>query len=440
MKRIIVILISALFVTSIKGQSYPDIDIEAVLADSVSIYGIEPRVQADVALPECAQTDSNFFRLPGGESVEMESFIEKMDSVVLFGKGRVNIVHIGGSHVQADFYTHVIRQNMDSLNGMLTPPRGLIFPYNVAKTNNPLNYKVRYGGEWTPARNALKQFALDQGACGILASTTDTTAWVSVDLNPDSVIRWSTTHLHIFGSSQKGRVYPVLELEDATEMAPESEETGYRFDLREAVGRFKIGMRYDENQRMDPDTFVLTGMYADNDEPGIIYSTIGVNGASVPSYLGCVNLERDLKVVKPDLVIFAIGINDATAANFTDSLFVANYDSLLRRIRSVAPDCAFIFITNNDSYKRVRRRYTVNKNGEVAKAGFYELARKWKAPVWDLFEIMGGLGSMQSWQNDKLAQKDKVHFTRAGYNVVGQLFFDAFMDYYLNHDIKEKEW
>lgn len=60
MKRIIVILISALFVTSIKGQSYPDIDIEAVLADSVSIYGIEPRVQADVALPECARRTRTF--------------------------------------------------------------------------------------------------------------------------------------------------------------------------------------------------------------------------------------------------------------------------------------------------------------------------------------------------------------------------------------------
>lgn len=437
--KIISIIASIMTAVVAIGQSYPDIDIEAVLADTVSIYGIEQRVAADVALPSCAQTDSNMMKLPGGESREMARFVEKMDSVVLFGEGRVNIIHIGGSHVQADMYTHVFRQNIDSLNGSLTPPRGMIFPYTVAKTNNPSNYKVKYGGTWTPARNALKQYALDQGACGILVSTTDTTAWVGVDMNPDSVIRWTATKVHLICSSMKGRVEPVLIVRDSVEVRGQKEETGYVYELGEGIGSLSIAPRFDKMQFAEPDTFVLNGLVMDSDEPGIVYSTIGVNGASVPSYLGCRNFSRDLKLVKPDLAIFAIGINDATAANFTDSLFVANYDSLIYNIRSVAPDCALLFITNNDSYRRVRRKYYVNKNGEVARRGFYELAEKWHSPVWDLYEIMGGEGSMQKWQEEHLAQRDKVHFTRAGYEVVGKMFFNAFMDYYLNYDVEKEE-
>lgn len=41
---------------------------------------------------------------------------------------------------------------------------------------------------------------------------------------------------------------------------------------------------------------------------------------------------------------------------------------------------------------------------------------------------------MQKWQNAKLAQADKVHFTRAGYQLMGDLFYEA-----LNRELK-KDW
>ena len=45
---------------------------------------------------------------------------------------------------------------------------------------------------------------------------------------------------------------------------------------------------------------------------------------------------------------------------------------------------------------------------------------------------MGGYGSMARWEEAGLAQSDKIHFTPAGYKLVGDLLFDAIMDaYYL---------
>ena len=62
------------------------------------------------------------------------------------------------------------------------------------------------------------------------------------------------------------------------------------------------------------------------------------------------------------------------------------------------------------------------------------MAEKWQGGLWDLFGIMGGLGSMAQWQKAGLAQKDNVHFTRAGYKVVGAMFYDAFLNFYLDQE------
>lgn len=399
---------------------------------------IDARAQEDFTqLPEVVRLDSNMLRFPGGVSENFDNLVERIDSVLLFGHGRINIMHIGGSHVQADMYTHYIRQNLDSLNGCLHPARGFIFPYSIARTNNPLNYRVKYGGTWISARNAKRQFYPAQGASGINVRTADTTAWFNIDLNTDSTQRYYTTRLRLFGRSYHGRTSPYILMPDSAIVEPAGHDSAsYIFNLNTAASQFGVRFHFmvDTAQSQLPDTFVVTGLYADNDEPGIVYNSIGVNGASVPSFLNCSDFERDLSYFPPDLVVFGIGINDATSSHFTDSLLYDNYAHLIDRIQQVAPNAAFIFITNNDSFMRIRRRYYVNKNGEVARTAFYRLAAHYQGAVWDLFEIMGGLNSMAEWQKVHLAQRDKVHFTREGYNYVGRLFTNAFLNFYYDHD------
>ncbi|MDD4395772.1 MAG: GDSL-type esterase/lipase family protein, partial [Bacteroidales bacterium] len=136
--------------------------------------------------------------------------------------------------------------------------------------------------------------------------------------------------------------------------------------------------------------------------------------------------------INPDLVIFGIGINDAAGKDFDTTAFENNYLQLIQRIRSVNPDCAFIFMTNNDSYKRYsRKKYSVNMNGPIIRRSFYRLAQQTGGAVWDQFDIMGGLRSMEKWRTAQLAQYDRVHFTYKGYNLMGDLFYNAFVNGWL---------
>ena len=60
----------------------------------------------------------------------------------------------------------------------------------------------------------------------------------------------------------------------------------------------------------------------------------------------------------------------------------------------------------------------------------YELAAEFDAAIWDFNKIMGGDYSMRAWQSHGLAQKDLVHYTEEGYNVMGTLLYEAIMKSY----------
>lgn len=405
-----------------------------LVAALLALSQMSAAVEHDTLVP--IRDSLNVVLKPCGRSRQSRIFYQKLDSVLLFETGRVNVVHLGGSHVQADIYTNVIRRHLDSLNGTLRPPRGLIFPFETAGTNNPANYRAWHTGRWQGARNAKRQFERPLGVAGIMASTADTTASVSISLNADSTRRWQATTLTVLGSSLHGGVRPRIVLGDTLTLRPDSTRLGFVFELGRPVDSFRMTLCFDSPDR--PDTFCLRGFVPDNQEPGLVYHSIGVNGASVPSYLGCEYFERELALLRPDLFVMAVGINDATGPNFTDSLLCADYDSLIARIRRVAPDCALMFVSNNDSFHRVRRRRVVNPNGQVARRAFERLACKWQGGFWDLFEIMGGLGSVQRWRDLGLARPDRVHFTRAGYELVGRLFVEAFLNDYFDYDYEER--
>ncbi len=137
-----------------------------------------------------------------------------------------------------------------------------------------------------------------------------------------------------------------------------------------------------------------------------------------------------MKSIAPDLVIFGIGINDAYGKKFSQTRFEQNYDTLIARVKAANPNAAIIFATNNDSY--YRRRY-VNRNGIKVQESMYRLAKKHNAAVWDMFEIMGGLNSIVVWQKEYLAKRDRIHFTRTGYILLGDLLFDAIISDYGNY-------
>ncbi len=359
-------------------------------------------------------------------------FFEKLDSLVLCREGKINVLHIGGSHVQADVFSNRVRRNLDSLNLDFKSSRGLVFPFKIANTNNPPNYKVSYTGKWESSRILKRKDEIQLGMMGIAVKAQSNDATMHIRLNRDSSERWMCTDLKVVGYADSAYSYPVIIGKDSSIQRPIYNilEDVYEFDFEGLTDEFTIGFEQTDTI-FHP--FTLSAILAENRSAGITYNSVGINGASVPSWLNCEKFVKELPLIKPDLVVFGIGINDAVPLNFNDSLFVANYTKLVNNILSISPDCAFVFITNNDSYRKSKGVYSVNMNGEKVQKAFYRLAKQHNAAVWDQFDIMGGLKSMRTWELAGLARKDKIHFTPAGYNLLGDLFYNALVKSYLNH-------
>lgn len=361
-------------------------------------------------------------------------FFSKFDSAVTYKDRNISILHIGGSHVQAGTMSHRIRQNILNTYPDFIGDRGVIFPYSAAKKcNNPIDYKINAIEPFGLTRNVLKNIDRPLGMTGI-AVYTDTCAKIKVTKR-DKTLSFGTDSVILLGYPECSPIEPCLVINDNGYSPSIIDTINNRFiysKIEPITDSFTIVLDADTDN-----AFTVTGIILATHNNGITFHSIGVNGASVPSYLKCTDFERDLQLIKPDMVIFGIGINDAAGNDFDTLVFEKNYLTLIKRFKRVNPECAFVFITNNDSYRKTGRgKYAVNHNGPLVQQVFHKLATETSGAVWDQFEIMGGLKSMAQWQTHKLAQKDKIHFTANGYNLLGDLFFNAFMDAFYKLKIK----
>lgn len=413
MRRLFVVIVLLFGVLSVSAQ-------QSSLLRPVPEYGF-------------AHFDRNHIQYPG-DSLAMERFFQKMDSVVFMGKGNLNIMHIGGSHVQAGVFTQQFRDNLLDIAPDLIGGQYFVFPFSAGGTNNPSHYIVRYTGEWQYCRNAIRRESDKRmGLAGAAITTTDENATVSIisraRRTSAKTPQFAFNKITVLGFSDTDDTAPVVSIDGETIQGIYDEDlSAYAFALPRLTD--SVCICFDSV----PGEFTITGILLENGMPGINVHGVGVNGASVPSYLRCDDFERDLELIKPDLIIFGVGINDAAEKDFEKEIFKRNYAQLIEIIQRVNPDCALLFMSNNDSFKRVRKKkYQVNTNGLLVEIAVNEMGRKYNAGVWDQFDIMGGLKSMQKWQNEKLAQKDKVHFTAAGYELMGDLLYNALIERYMEH-------
>ena len=358
------------------------------------------------------------------DSSNFQKFYAKLDTLLFYGKGKINIVHIGGSHIQADMWSDRVRQRLYDFIPSNNGGRGLLFPYRLAKTNNPYYYKIDYTGEWKGYRNSVLSHHSEFGVTGITAKTKDSSSTVKLSFRGNNYPEYDFNRIKIL-HNQKNESFCIELLSDTSAIRINNDSIGYtEFLLSDYQKSLEFSITKMDTLEKE---FALYGIVLENQDPGICYHSIGVNGASVPSYLRCEFFEQQLSLINPDLIIFSVGINDAYDTQFTASKYEKNYDTLISYFQSVSPRAALLFTTNNDSY--YKRKYP-NKKAEDVRDVMKKLALKYGGGVWDMYGLMGGLGSVKTWEKAGLAKRDKIHFTKAGYETVGDLLYEALIKSY----------
>lgn len=370
--------------------------------------------------------DLNQLQFPGVKT-DFEHLFGRMDELMFQGKGQINVVHIGGSHIQADMWSDRMRQRLQTFYPGNRGSRGILFPFRMAKTNNPYNYKAEWTGSWDGCRCTQWKRDCVLGMTGISVTTRDTASTMRMYFRGEDYPQYAFNRVRVLHDTGDS-AFEVDLLSDAVTSKISFPEKGYTiFELGHHLTEVTLEFK---KRAPGQDHFTLFGIGLESDDPGFVYHSVGVNGAATRSYLRCSRFAEDLESVRPDLVVFSIGINDANGPNFDPKRFVRNYDELVARVKSSNPDAAILFTTNNDSY--YKRRYP-NKNAEMVRDAMLELGQKHGAAVWDMYGVMGGLGSIQKWVKAGLANSDKIHLLKPGYIHVADLMFNALLGAYDEH-------
>ena len=169
--------------------------ISLLLISPVRAQVLQPR---EIPALPCLHVDSgqDTLQFPGSHA-RFDSLYCAIDSLLSTGRGRLGILHIGGSHVQAGHFSHQLRTDIAAATGMTPAGRGLLFPFTAMKSNAPQSYAMWHEGSWLGIRCVDREPRLPLGLSGACVETCDTAARIVLDMG--SLSLWRSDTLRVLG-------------------------------------------------------------------------------------------------------------------------------------------------------------------------------------------------------------------------------------------------
>jgi hypothetical protein len=347
----------------------------------------------------------------------LDSFYKKLSDLKRTHKGVVRIVHIGDSHIQADILSGTVRNKLQQYFG--NAGRGLIFPYQLAKSNAPTDISCSSNVIWKYNRLAHPEIPITTGITGFCIKT-DTASKVVINL----AIKQSFDHLQFFfDSSTTSPIKWELQAGDKNLPLTVNDSAFSReVFLAQPVDSFSI-------TSSDTTTRQFFGVSVDNSAPGVLYHTIGVNGATYAEYNIAPLFWKQLGTLDADLYIISMGTNEGMKSVIAEDSFRTQVLLFIQNLKTVSPNAEVIITTAADSYKNGR----YNLQLDEVNCLLSQIGSQNNIPVWDMYNITGGHRSADCWRDNKCMNKDFIHYLPNGYQIQGNIFFNALAKGYNNY-------
>lgn len=370
-----------------------------------------------IEMPEYIKLEANHIIMNGDNWDTLKSELKQMQQS---NSDKFNILHIGDSHIQADFSTSVVRRLLQSTFG--NGGRGCISALRMAKTNQPVDYTITSTSEnWIPARLLRTPWDSKIGITGIATKPNDKEQSISITTKfPDD--KFSTiTLLHAPTTSyDKAIINGTETIADIT-----SNVFASTFHLPYSTDSIAICLKADAE---------FYGANIQNSNKGLIYHAIGNNGACFSNYLHIPQFAQQSKEFEPSLIILSMGTNEAFS-NQTDDQIYSNISDLILNLSKANPKAKILLLTpmecqrnKKHGQKTLSKNFDINKRVKEVRNVILKYGNDNKIPVWDLYEIAGGDNVSTKWLNDKLMNKDRIHCLKAGYEVQGMLLYNALLE------------
>jgi lysophospholipase L1-like esterase len=172
----------------------------------------------------------------------------------------------------------------------------------------------------------------------------------------------------------------------------------------------------------------LFGLTAEKPGPGVVYDSLGLNGASITVLSHMFNPRHwtaELRQRNPNLVVINYGTNEADFASFIDNQYENELREAIRRLRAALPQASILVMSPMDrGYRAGPGEIETMPTIPRIVATERRVARETGCAFFDTFTAMGGAGTMARWYNGqpRLVSADFIHPYPAGGKIVATAF------------------
>lgn len=340
----------------------------------------------------------------------LHPFYQKLLDLKSGRERRVNIVQIGDSHIQPDLISREVRSGLQNFFG--DAGRGLVFPYQVARTNGPLDITSSTSTRWSHSNISQLRSKSAIGLTGFSLSKQGT-GNINLSLKTDINSRQqSFDYIRLFVGKGTWNISTAGSTYTINQQATNTLER--EILLKQPVNGFSL-----KSLAATPNFFGAS--LEKRDASGVLFHTIGVNGARYEQYNKEPLFWEQLPALNADLYILSMGTNEAFYNDMSEELYIHHVSDMVAKLQTISPNAAILITTTAESFKNGRTNPMIERLNLALK--FY--CNKMGIPIWDLFEVTGGSGSSLAWLKNNLLQADKIHYQQKAYSMQGALLFDA---------------
>lgn len=368
----------------------------------------------------------------------------------------VTVLHLGDSHIASDGLTRELRRLLQARFG--DAGRGMLMPAGTFKNYyRPAGVRLSRSGPWTYA-NSLFNKTGPYGITGVRATASSSAAKMSLSVDGDP---YDWAEFTFLGQPNGGSVRVTAGGETQVVATRSSDIQLKRVRLAAYGKTIKI-------QPVGNGKVTVLSWAVGRERPGIRYINLGIPGATALTTRRW-NMDlvtADVEHLAPDLLVLGYATNEG----FNDGLNIRRYreyySRFLAQLRAHAPQASVLILGPSDAARRrsrgasgagrcrplsdsERANYSTLRRSKGAvlarwhpppklapvRSVLMEIARDSGAEFWDWKKVTGGACGLHDWVQAKLAAKDHVHFTRAGYRKSARALFKDMMAPYKVHRV-----
>jgi LysM repeat protein len=329
----------------------------------------------------------------------------RLNDSLLHQNDLYRIIHFGDSHIQADKLTSEIRSRFqkEGRNG----GSGIIFPYSLCGSFGPSGVQSKVLGKYTYATQLKNPSALPIGLMGYT---------ISLPKESKIIMQFDDKFQ---GKLSKSITIWVQSLIDSTHLLLDANwELTSRKNLGKGIYTYTYESKNIQNQIsiQSKSNSAFWGLEF-NINSGISYQQNGLVGAQ---FTHLIKFDEDviiqLKEIKPDLILFSYGTNEAYD-NIDSKYYFEKVSQFINLLKTQLPNTSILITNAPDTRSGGRTPSSQIIVNETLK----KVSLQCQTAYFDLNTAMGGWGSLYNWQKKGFVLNDQLHFNKEGAKVLGQL-------------------